>query len=120
MKIVVIGNGMVGHKFCEKLIAKILDIQFEIVVFGEEIRPAYDRVHFSEFFSSKSATDLSLTSAEWYIENNIQLHLVDPIKSIDREYKTVITHKGIIESYDYLILTTVPSPLVLPIPVAID
>jgi nitrite reductase (NADH) large subunit len=71
MKIVVIGNGMVGYKFCEKLIAKQLT-QHKIVVFGEEIRPAYDRVHLSEFFSGKSADDLLMATADWYAENNIQ------------------------------------------------
>src|SRR5439155_6647687 len=115
MRIVVIGNGMVGHKFCEKLITKASGLYFKIVMFGEEIRPAYDRVHLTEFFSGKSATDLSLASAKWYVENNIQLHLGDPIKSIDRENKTVISHKGIIESYDYLILATGSSAFVPPI-----
>ena len=49
MKIVVVGNGMVGYKFCEKLVAKNNPRQFSITVFGEEIRPAYDRVHLSEY-----------------------------------------------------------------------
>ena len=49
---------MVGYKFCEKLLAKTPG-QHEITVFGEEIRPAYDRVHLSEFFSGKSASELS-------------------------------------------------------------
>ncbi len=49
--VVVIGNGMVGHKFCEKLIAKSSD--FQIVIFGEEPRPAYDRVHLSEYFAGR-------------------------------------------------------------------
>lgn len=116
MKIVVVGNGMVGYKFCEKLIAKNAAKQFEIVVFGEEIRPAYDRVHLSEFFSGKSAEDLSLASTDWYISNNITLHLSDPVKSIDRFNKTIQSHSGISESYDYLILATGSSAFVPPIP----
>jgi len=59
MKIVVVGNGMVGYKFCERLSAKNDYGQFEITVFGEEARPAYDRVHLSEYFSGKSENDLS-------------------------------------------------------------
>ncbi|NJO25574.1 MAG: nitrite reductase (NAD(P)H), partial [Bacteroidia bacterium] len=84
MKIVVIGNGMVGYKFCEKLVAKSNPGQFSITVFGEEIRPAYDRVHLSEFFSGKSAEDLSLAPVAWYINNNITLYLSDPVQHIDR------------------------------------
>lgn len=116
MKIVVIGNGMVGFKFCEKLITKAQPQQFNIVVFGEEIRPAYDRVHLSEFFSGKTADDLLMSPLNWYAENNITLHLADPITNIDREAKTVTSHKGIIESYDALIIATGSSAFVPPIP----
>ncbi len=49
-KVVVVGNGMVGYKFCEKLVAKGGNEQFDIIVFGEEPRPAYDRVHLSAYF----------------------------------------------------------------------
>lgn len=115
MKIVVIGNGMVGYKFCEKIIAK-QSANIELVVFGEEIRPAYDRVHLSEFFSGKSAEALTLAPREWYIENNIILHTGDPVKRIDRQNKLVESHKGIIESYDYLVLSTGSSAFTPSIP----
>ena len=114
MKIVVIGNGMVGYKFCEKLISKRQDV--ELVIFGEEIRPAYDRVHLSEFFTGKTAEDLTLAGANWYKENNIRLHLGDPVQSIDRSGKTIHSHKGITESYDYLVLATGSAAFVPPIP----
>lgn len=116
MKIVIIGNGMVGYKFCEKLISKNSTTNFELVVFGEEIRPAYDRVHLSEFFAGKSADDLSLAGTDWYLENNIRLHLGDPVKTIDRSAKTILSHLGIIESYDFLVLATGSSAFVPPIP----
>ena len=54
-KIIVVGNGMVGYKFCEKLVAKNTNKQFDILVFGEETRPAYDRVHLSAYFSGTTA-----------------------------------------------------------------
>ncbi|TDH27328.1 nitrite reductase large subunit [Segetibacter sp. 3557_3] len=117
MKIVIIGNGMVGYKFCEKLVSKCPDRDLlSIVVFGEEIRPAYDRVHLSEFFSGKGAADLALAPASWYSDNNIQLHLSDPVTSIDRSNKTVHSHKGLTVAYDVLILATGSSAFVPPIP----
>ena len=64
-KIVVVGNGMVGYKFCEKLINKDVAKQFEIIVFGEEIRPAYDRVHLSEYFAGKTVEDLTMEPISW-------------------------------------------------------
>src|SRR6188508_914137 len=111
MKILIIGNGMVGYKFCEKLIAKTPG-QHEITVFGEEIRPAYDRVHLSEFFSGKSASELSLATASWYAENNITLYLGDPVQHINRSGKTIRSFHGIETSYDVLILATGSSAFV--------
>jgi nitrite reductase (NADH) large subunit len=114
MKIVIIGNGMVGYKFCEKLVQK--GSHFDITVFGEEIRPAYDRVHLSEFFSGKTADDLSLNSRQWYIDNGVTLYLGDPVRSINRISQTVRSHNNIVVSYDYLILATGSSAFVPPIP----
>jgi nitrite reductase (NADH) large subunit len=116
MKIIVVGNGMVSYKFCEKLVAKGNTASFDITIFGEEIRPAYDRVHLSEFFSGKSADDLLMAPASWYAENNITLHTGDPIQQIDRSNKTVHSFKGITQSYDVLILATGSSAFVPPIP----
>ncbi len=59
--IVVIGNGMVGYKFCEKLVSR--SNPFQIVVFGEETRVAYDRVHLSAYFDGKTAEDLQLSAS---------------------------------------------------------
>jgi nitrite reductase (NADH) large subunit len=115
MKIVIIGNGMVSYKFCEKLIEKTNN-QFQMVVFGEEVRPAYDRVHLSEFFSGKSANELTMAPAAWYADNGIRLHLSDPVVQINPTNKTVTSHKGLVENYDYLILATGSSAFVPPIP----
>lgn len=116
MKIVIVGNGMVGYKFCEKLIDKSGPDQFQITVFGEEVRPAYDRVHLSEYFAGKSADDLTMAPASWYAENNITLHLADPVAQIDRASKTILSHKGLSVAYDVLILATGSAAFVPPIP----
>lgn len=116
MRIVVVGNGMVGYKFCEKLVAKAGPDQFQITVFGEEVRPAYDRVHLSEYFSGKSAEDLSLAPAGWYSTNNITLHLGDPIQQIDRVNKKVVSFHGIQAAYDVLIMATGSAAFVPSIP----
>ena len=108
--IVIVGNGMVGHKFCEKILDKT--DRYQLVVFGEEARIAYDRVHLSEYFSGKSAEDLCMSSLEWYREKQITLHLGDPVVKINREDKIVHSENGLIEKYDYLILATGSSPFV--------
>jgi len=115
-KIIVIGNGMVGYKFCEKLALHPDYANFKLTVFGEEPRRAYDRVHLSEFYDGKTAEDLSMSSATWYEENNIDLHISEMITEIDRENKTVANHRGVKYNYDYLILATGSSAFVPPIP----
>ncbi|MDB5242492.1 MAG: nitrite reductase [Spirosoma sp.] len=106
-QVVVIGNGMVGYKFCEKLVAKQKnERRFALTVFGEEPRVAYDRVHLSAYFDGKTADDLTLAPQEWYAENDITLYLTDPVVDIDRERKEVRSHHGVVVPYDYLILAT--------------
>jgi nitrite reductase (NADH) large subunit len=112
--IIVVGNGMVGYKFCEKLVSRSSD--FRIIVFGEEPRHAYDRVHLSEYFNGKSADDLSLSAYSWYKENGISLHLGDPIQEINRSAKTVHSLSGVTFEYDFLVLATGSSAFVPDIP----
>jgi len=111
-KIVVVGNGMVGYKFCEKIIAKAGIDAFDIVVFGAEPRPAYDRVHLSSYFDGKTIEDLTLAPETWYSENKINLILGDAVINIDTDSKTVTSHKNKTEHYDYLILATGSVPFV--------
>lgn len=113
-RVVVIGNGMVGYKFCEKLIAKE-KTHFRLTVFGEESQVAYDRVHLSEYFAGKSADDLLMAPRDWYSENGIELYTGDPVVDIDRERKQVRSHHGLVVGYDYLILATGSGAFVPPV-----
>lgn len=115
INIIVVGNGMVGFKFCEKFISKPGQEKFQITVFGEEPRRAYDRVHLSEYFSGKTADDLSMSTLDWYAENNIILNTSELITDINREQKTVHTHQDKTFSYDYIVLATGSSAFVPPI-----
>lgn len=115
-RIVVIGNGMVGYKFCEKLVAKQKNgPPFAITVFGEEPRPAYDRVHLSAYFDGKTADDLTMAPINWYADNNIRLYLADPVVDIDRDRKEIRSHRGVVVPYDYLVLATGSGAFVPPV-----
>lgn len=115
MKIIIVGNGMVGFKLCEKLVAKSTK-SLDLIVFGEEMRPAYDRVHLSEFFNGKSAEELQLAPSSWYADKGIELIIGDPILEIDRKAKSVRSYLGRVAYYDYLILATGSAAFVPPIP----
>ncbi len=114
-RIVVVGNGMVGHRLCERLVECGLHETMEIVVYGEEPRPAYDRVHLSEYFSGRGAEELALTSTGWYRDHGIELRLNQAITSIDRDRCEVVTEGGARVAYDRLVLATGSSPFVPPI-----
>lgn len=114
LKILVIGNGMVGHHYVDQLIQA--DVDTQITLIGGEPRPAYDRVHLSEYFAGKTAEDLALTTREFYEDNQVDAHFGDPVASIDRDAKTVTTENGRTFDYDKLVLATGSYPFVPPIP----
>jgi len=110
MKVVIVGNGMVGYKFCEKIRKKYNKDQFEVSVYGEEYRPAYDRVHLSAYFAGKTADDLLMAPMDWYQDNHINLITGELVVAIDPVKKEIRTHKGTLDTYDKLILATGSSP----------
>jgi len=116
MKLIVIGHGMVGHKFLETLLAGAAE-GVEVTVLCEEPRPAYDRVHLSEFFAGKSADELSLV-APGFFENraNVTLKLNAQAKEVDRAARTVTLASGEILAYDKLVFATGSYPFVPPVP----
>mgnify|MGYP003624594558 CR=1 FL=1 len=114
-RIIVVGNGMVGHKFIDNIITDD-ESNYEVITFSEESRLAYDRVQLSYFFSGKSAEDLALTDANYYQENGIKFVLNDKVVDLDFANKQVITASGRKESYDKLVLATGSFPFVPPIP----
>ena len=113
--LVVIGNGMVGHKFLELMVEKGTHQNWNITVFGEEPRVAYDRVNLSGYFSGKTAADLTMVEPGFYQDNGIKIHLSDKVTEIDRDQQTVTAASGVVINYDKLILATGSYPFVPPI-----
>ena len=113
---VVIGNGMVGHRFCEKLVAYDVAQQYRIITFCEEPRAAYDRVGLTSFFAHRNAEKLSLAKVEWYKQHGITLHLGDRANQIDRRAGVVRSDNGIEIHYDAVVIATGSYPFVPPVP----
>ena len=114
--VVVIGNGMVGHRFCEKLVELDRQGRYRIVTFCEEPRAAYDRVGLTRFFTDRDPERLMLTSTEWYEQQGIALHVGDKATGIDRDARIVRSAKGQEIPYDVVVLATGSAPFVPPIP----
>jgi len=115
-RVVVIGNGMVGHRFCEKLVEFDAARQLQVITFCEEPRPAYDRVNLTKYFEHRDAAKLALARIDWYREHGIELYVGERVTSIDRERQVVISNLGREVSYDTVVLATGSSPFVPPVP----
>ena len=115
MKIVVVGHGMVGHKFIESLAETgLTDVQ--VTVLCEEPRAAYDRVHLSSYFSGTTADALSLVEPGFFERTGYQLRLAAKAVAIERRSKTVTTADGEVFDYDKLVLATGSFPFVPSVP----
>jgi nitrite reductase (NADH) large subunit len=114
--IVLIGHGMVGHRFLEALSERGVPDRARVVVLCEEPRPAYDRVQLTSYFSGRTPAELSLVEAEFMARHGIELHIGDPAASIDRAAHTVTARSGLTVTYDTLVLATGSYPFVPPVP----
>ncbi len=116
MHIVLIGHGMVGQKFLETLAEGPAAADVQVTVLCEEPRPAYDRVHLSEFFSGKSAEDLSLVPEGFFETTGFKLRLAAKAVAIERRDHTITLADGEVIQYDKLVLATGSYPFVPAVP----
>ncbi|KAG5984005.1 hypothetical protein E4U55_006370, partial [Claviceps digitariae] len=65
-KVVVVGLGMVGIAFIEKLLRyDAHEHQYSITVLGEESHVAYNRVGLTSFFEHRKVENLYMNPLEW-------------------------------------------------------
>ncbi len=102
--VVVVGAGMVAHRFVESLLSRA-DESWRITLLGEEGRHPYDRVGLTGFFSGASPDDLTL---ERTVLDDERVRFVsgDPVARIDRAARRVTTRSGLSVAYDRLVLAT--------------
>ena len=114
--LVVAGNGMVGHRFVQAAVERGLTETYDVVVVGEEPRPAYDRVALTSFFAAGSADELSLLPEGSYDDPRVRLVLGTTVTGLDRDARTVTLSDGEVLAYDALVLATGAAPFVPPVP----
>ena len=107
MRLVVVGNGMVGHRLVSALRDRDPGGTWEITVLAEETRPAYDRVRLSAWFDGEP---LDLPAVP-----GVEVHLGEPATALDPAGRKVFTRDGAY-GYDELVLATGSYPFVPPVP----
>ncbi|KAF0846353.1 nitrite reductase large subunit NirB [Nocardia caishijiensis] len=114
--VVVVGHGMVGHRFVEALRSRDDAGQWRVVVLSEEKLPAYDRVGLSYYVGNWNPDDLALPGNMYAGDELVELRLGQRGESIDRAAKTVTTSTGDVIAYDALVMATGSYAFVPPVP----
>ena len=115
-KLVVVGNGPSGARFLELFAQSRGSEAFAVTVVGEEPRPAYDRVHLTDYFVHRDARELEIHDKRWYKKCSIALRTGVAVTSIEPSTWRVMLADGGAIDYDTLVLATGSSPFVPPLP----
>lgn len=105
-RLVVVGNGMVGQRFCETLIKLGGPTRYDVVVLGEEPTPAYDRVHLTDIWKGRDPKELLLREPDWYSKHGVELRLGERVSAVDTAMRLLTTERGETLSYDRLVFAT--------------
>jgi nitrite reductase (NADH) large subunit len=114
--LVVVGNGMVGHRLVQAVRDRDGDGAWRVTVLAEEPRPAYDRVALTSYVDTWDPGRLELDGADFTGDPMVALRLGDPVVAVDRLARTVTTKSGLVHDYDKLVLATGSYPFVPPVP----
>ena len=113
--IIVVGHGMVGHRFVESLVERGVTEVCDVTVIGEETRAAYDRVHLTSVFNGSDPASLDLVTPGFFDGDGLALVTGEEVVAIDRAERKVTTDAGSVLAYDRLVLATGSTPFVPPV-----
>jgi nitrite reductase (NADH) large subunit len=115
-RVVVVGHGMVAHRFVEALRSRDAGNVWWVTVLAEEHEAAYDRVGLTGYTEHWDRARLALPGNDYAGDDRVELILRDRVTRIDRAAKCVTTVLGRRVSYDALVLATGSSAFVPPVP----
>ncbi|MUL82592.1 MULTISPECIES: nitrite reductase large subunit NirB [unclassified Mycolicibacterium] len=114
--VVVVGHGMVGHRFVEALRSRDAAGAWRVTVLAEEADAAYDRVGLTGYTEHWDRARLALPGNDYAGDGQVDLRLGCAVAEIDRAAKTVRTIDGQTIDYDALVLATGSYAFVPPVP----
>jgi nitrite reductase (NADH) large subunit len=115
-EVVVVGHGMVGHRFVEALRSRDAEATWHVTVFAEEADAAYDRVGLTGYTEHWDRDLLALPGNDYRDDELVELRLGSAVTKIDRSAKAVLTANGERVDYDALVLATGSYAFVPPVP----
>ncbi|MFL6157425.1 MAG: FAD-dependent oxidoreductase [Marmoricola sp.] len=104
MKVVVVGAGMVGHRFVDELVRGDADQRFQVELIGAEEYEPYNRILLSEVLAGRAdlrALSLPLPDAE-----RVVFRRGVSVDRVDAGTRSVLLSDGTTSSYDRLVLAT--------------
>ncbi|MCG7600124.1 FAD-dependent oxidoreductase [Halomonas sp. McH1-25] len=114
--LVIVGNGMAGHRLLEALLKHEQRPQ-RITMIGGERAPAYNRILLSPWLAGEAERDaLTLRETDWYAEQQVDLILGERVTDIDRAQRRIVTDSGREFIYDRLVLATGSRPAIPDVP----
>ncbi|WP_439029639.1 nitrite reductase large subunit NirB [Gordonia terrae] len=114
--VVVVGHGMVGHRFVQTLRERDATDRWRIEIVSEEADPAYDRVGLSSYVGAWQRDSLALDGNTYAGDDRVVTHLGETVTGIDRAAQRVVTSNGREIDYDALVLATGSYAFVPPVP----
>ncbi|MGP4055184.1 nitrite reductase large subunit NirB [Mycobacterium sp. 4D054] len=114
--VVVVGHGMVGHRFVEALRSRDTANAWRVTVLAEELDAAYDRVGLTGYTEHWERARLALPGNDYSGDDLVDVRLGHRVTGIDRTERTVTTADGTRVHYDALVLATGSYAFVPPIP----
>ncbi|GAA1480048.1 nitrite reductase large subunit NirB [Gordonia sinesedis] len=113
--VVVVGHGMVGHRFVQTLRDRDTAGTWRVIVVGTEAEPAYDRVGLSGYVGAWDRAALALDGNTYTGDGLVESVLGETVTHIDRAARRVTTDTGRDIDYDALVLATGSYPFVPPV-----
>jgi len=104
--VVVVGGGMVAHRFVDAMRSRDGQGRFRITVLAEEPRVPYDRVALTSYFTGRDPEELNLGQRELWTDPLVRLRKGARAIEIDREQRQVVLASGGRLGYDHLVLAT--------------
>ena len=114
-RLAIVGNGMAASRLLDELVRRNATDAFEVAVFGEEARGAYNRILLAGVLGGRDPEEIALKPADWYAARGVVFHAGVRVAKLDPVARRLVTTAGDAHPYDVCVLATGSSPLVPPV-----